>query len=68
MTEEELDLISDHAPGPYEPAPLQPLSEVAQELMKCALSWVPDTKLVGNVRANDIARLCNEFLKLNNKD
>ena len=35
--------------------------DTARELRKCADSWVPDARLVGNVRADDIAALCKYF-------
>lgn len=34
------------------------LRSVAAELYQCAVSWKPEARLVGNVRADDIARLC----------
>ena len=34
------------------------LNIVAQELKKCADSWQPKARLLGNVRAEDISRLC----------
>lgn len=30
----------------------------AQEMLQCAKSWAPDARLMGNVRAGDIAELC----------
>lgn len=43
-------------------APVVPLVDVAKELLACAASWEADAKLVGNVRAADVARLCRAFL------
>jgi hypothetical protein len=37
------------------------LDMVADELRNCAHGWERDARLVGNVRAEDIARLCDEF-------
>ena len=33
----------------------------AQEMLQCAKAWHPDARLMGNVRAGDIARL-SKFL------
>jgi hypothetical protein len=35
---------------------------VLEEVADCALHWVPDARLIGNVRAGDIARACGEAL------
>jgi len=40
------------------------LQEVAEELWSCATAWDPETRLLGNVRAADIARLCSEWTGL----
>lgn len=42
---------------------VDPLESVAAELHLCALAWVPEARLLGNVRAADIARLCEGFLE-----
>lgn len=33
------------------------IEAVAVETLKCAMTWAPDARLVGNVRASDIAAL-----------
>ncbi len=33
------------------------LESVAVETLKCCLSWEPEARLIGNVRAFDLARL-----------
>jgi len=40
------------------------LDAVAQELVVCASSWEPDARLVGNIRAQDIALLAVDYLCL----
>jgi hypothetical protein len=40
------------------------LPDVARELLACARSWEPDVRVLGNVRAADIVRLCGEFAAL----
>ena len=37
--------------------------KVAAQLHACAIAWDPDVRLVGNVRAEDIARLCGYVLQ-----
>lgn len=34
------------------------IESVAGEMLKCALAWEPGARLIGNVRAEDIARVC----------
>ena len=36
---------------------------IAYELKKCTQYWNPKTRLIGNVRAEDIARLCDSVLR-----
>lgn len=35
-----------------------PIELVARELLKCCNSWDPKVRLLGNIRVEDIARLC----------
>lgn len=37
------------------------LDDVAAELRTCALAWEPSARLLGNVRADDIASLCDRY-------
>jgi hypothetical protein len=39
------------------------LTIVAQELLKCCNSWDPKARLLGNIRAEDIARICHKILE-----
>ena len=42
---------------------------VAAELIKCCEIWEPTTRILGNIRAEDIIRMCSSFIrdiKLNN--
>ena len=48
------------------PLTREELDNVARELRGCAMFWEPDARLVGNVRADDIATLCHRFLDLSN--
>lgn len=42
------------------------LHVVAEELKRCAKSWNPKARLLGNVRSEDIVRLCdNLYVKKN---
>src|ERR1035437_2877574 len=40
-----------------------PVEIIARELKKCASSWEPKVRLLGNVRAEDIIRLCDFLIK-----
>ncbi len=33
------------------------LESVAVDVLRCAMAWQPDAKLIGNVTARDVARL-----------
>jgi hypothetical protein len=35
---------------------------IIQELIRCACAWAPEARLVGNVKAGDIADACYELL------
>ena len=39
-----------------------PLVDVARRALECAESWDPQARVLGNVRAADIARLCRAFM------
>ena len=39
-----------------------PLVDVARRALECAESWDPQARVIGNVRAADIARLCRAFM------
>ena len=36
--------------------------KVVNEVLECAESWVPEARLIGNVRADDIATMCRAIL------
>lgn len=36
---------------------MRPIHEIAQDVHACATAWVPEARLVGNVRADEIAYL-----------
>lgn len=40
------------------------LKSTATEILLCAKAWEPDARLMGNVRAEDIASLCEAFVGL----
>ena len=40
------------------------LFEVALAIQQCAKSWVPEARLIGNVRAGDIATVIRDYLNL----
>jgi hypothetical protein len=44
------------------------LRSVAAELLPCAKAHDRDSRLLGNVRAEDIARLCHGFLAISGED
>lgn len=35
---------------------------VVNQVLECAESWVPDARLIGNVRAGDIAEMCRAII------
>lgn len=37
--------------------------QVIAEIALCAASWVPEARIIGNVRAGDILRACQHVLK-----
>ena len=41
----------------------EPPATVLQDLLRCAKSWTPEARIVGNVRAGDIAMACEFFLR-----
>lgn len=36
---------------------MRPIHEIAQDVHACASAWVPEARLVGNVRADEVSRL-----------
>lgn len=38
------------------------LEQIAVETLKCALSWAPDARLVGNVKASELATLAAHII------
>ena len=55
--------MQEHNDTPAATAAGQPsVQATADDLRHSALSWEPDARLVGNIRAEDIARLCTEAL------
>lgn len=40
-----------------------PVNIVARELKKCVINWDPKARLLGNVRAEDIERLCDDSIR-----
>lgn len=40
-----------------------PAVDVLKELMRCAFSWEPGVRLIGNVRAVDISRACDQAIR-----
>ena len=38
------------------------ITSIAKAVQECAFAWEPDARLIGNVRAEDIADLCGAVL------
>lgn len=38
------------------------VEEVLLEVLRCANAWVPEARIIGNVRAGDISRVVSEVL------
>jgi hypothetical protein len=38
------------------------IASIAAQALECALAWEPDARLIGNVRAEDIADLCSAVI------
>lgn len=36
---------------------------IAAELIECCKSWQPTTRVIGNIRAEDIIRMCDSFIR-----
>ncbi len=51
--------------GGYEdhPCPDCAIERIASDILHCATSWDKDARLIGNVRAGDIAAFCTEALR-----
>jgi hypothetical protein len=60
---EETSAKTDSEPGGTLTTDGAPLGTVARGVFACALAWEPDARLLGNVRAADIARLAEFVLK-----
>ncbi len=41
----------------------QSIDIIAQALKDCCDSWNPEARIVGNIRAEDIARLCKHVIR-----
>lgn len=41
----------------------RPLGEIASEVLRCAMAWEPDARLIGNVTALEIARLAAQRIE-----
>lgn len=39
------------------------IEDIILELLTCATSWEPDARLLGNVRAADIAKICRSHMQ-----
>lgn len=37
--------------------------KIVNEMLECAESWVPEARLIGNVQAGDIAKVCRAMLE-----
>ena len=48
---------------PYMTTYNAPVLHVLAEVRRCAASWAPEVRLLGNVRAADIVRACDEAIK-----
>jgi hypothetical protein len=49
--------------SPPEPVrPSERIASIAVQALECALAWEPDARLIGNVRAEDIADLCSAVI------
>lgn len=63
---EDLGAIADRArtllAQPEPEGPSNRIASIAKAVQECALAWEPDARLVGNVRAEDIADLCSALL------
>jgi hypothetical protein len=55
----------DHPEGPLSERDIR---EIATDLLICAVAWDPVARLVGNVRALEIAAFCKGFLQSLTKD
>jgi len=40
------------------------LPQVAYHMQECGLAWVPEVRLIGNCRADDIAAIAADYLRL----
>ena len=47
---------------PVAEGPSNRIASIAKAVQECAFAWEPDARLVGNVRAEDIADLCSAVL------
>jgi hypothetical protein len=54
-------IAPDESGGVAPPPEYVTVYRTAQEMLQCAKAWHPDARLMGNVRAGDIAAVC-EFL------
>lgn len=36
--------------------------KTVNEMLECAESWVPEARIIGNVRAGDIAKVCRSII------
>ena len=48
--------------------PVQIDLKTVNEVLACAESWVPSARLIGNVRAGDIAAMCRAILEEGQKE
>ena len=57
-------LLAEAQPvSPPEPVrPSERIASIAAQALECALAWEPDARLIGNVRAEDIADLCSAVI------